>query len=74
MRAIRALVGTWLLLDFFGEGRSSGKSSSLTTAVFGQAFVVLVFAALLFPDVPLCAYAAANLSLSTTFAGLGALA
>lgn len=71
---VRALVHAWLILDFFSESRRSGQpSSSLTTTIFGQAFLALVFAALLFPDTPAGAFAAANLSLSTLLVGIGHL-
>jgi hypothetical protein len=69
-----ALVRTWLLLDFFGESRrTGGAGSTLTTAIFGQSFLALVMAALLYPDVPPVAFSAANLSLSTLLLGIGTL-
>lgn len=71
---VRAVVHAWLILDFFGDARRSGQpSSTLTTTIFGQAFLALVFAALLFPDTPPGAFAAANLSLSTLLVGIGHL-
>jgi hypothetical protein len=71
---VRALVHAWLILDFFADSRRSGQpSSSLTTTIFGQAFLGLVFAALLFPDTAAGAFAAANLSLSTLLVGIGHL-
>lgn len=71
---VRALVHAWLILDFFTESRHSGQpSSSLTTTIFGQAFLALVFAALFFPDTPAGAFAAANLSISTLLVGIGHL-
>jgi hypothetical protein len=71
---IRALVHAWLILDFFADNRRSGQpSSSLTSTIFGQAFLALVFAAVLFPDVPPAAFAAANMSLSTLLVGIGSL-
>ncbi len=72
--AVRALVHTWLILDFFGESRRTGQpSSTLTTTIFGQAFLALVIAAVLFPDTPLVAFAAANISISTLLVGIGHL-
>ena len=78
-RRIRALVHAWLILDFFGANRRSGEQgSSLTTAVYGQSFIGLLFAAILLPDRSdgsgFVAYAAANLSLSTLLMGIAALA
>ena len=72
--AVRALVHTWLILDFFGESRRTGQpSSTLTTTIFGQAFLALVIAAVLFPDTPLVAFAGANISISTLLVGIGHL-
>src|SRR5688572_7549942 len=74
MTAVLALVRTWLLLDFFGESRKTGGAgSTLTTTIFGQAFLSLVMAALLYPDIPPVPFAAANLSLSTLLIGIGTL-
>ncbi len=77
-RALRALLGSWLVLDFFGESRRSGQrsgGSSLTSTIFGQSFLALVLAALLVDErIGVTAYTAANLSLSTILAGLGAAA
>lgn len=73
-RAARALVHAWLVLDFFGDSRrTGGQGSTLTTTVFTQAFLSLVFAAILYPDIPPVPFAAANLSLSTLLMGVGAL-
>lgn len=75
MKAVLGLVHAWLLLDFFGESRTRGAdSSTLTTTIFGQSVLGFVVAALLFPDVPLVAFAAANLSVSTLLVGIGTLA
>ncbi|MBL8754324.1 MAG: hypothetical protein JNK15_13565 [Planctomycetes bacterium] len=70
-----ALVRTWLVLDFFGDARRTGKGhgSSLTTTIFAQSFFGLVFAALLYPDTPPVPFAAANLCLSTLLVAIGAL-
>jgi len=71
----RTLVHTWLLLDFFGDSRRSGhQGSSLTTTVFGQSFLALAFAALLFPETPIVPFVAATSSLTVLLVGLGALA
>jgi len=71
---VRALVHAWLILDFFGDSRRTGQpSSSLTTTIFGQAFLSLVVAALLFPQTPAGPFVAANLSLSTLLVGIGHL-
>lgn len=71
---VAALVYAWLILDFFTESRRTGQpSSSLTSTIFGQAFMALVVAALLFPDVPATSFAIANLSLSTLLVGIGHL-
>jgi hypothetical protein len=46
-RKLAALVETWLILDFFGDARRTGEpSSSLTSTIFTQSFLALVFAAL----------------------------
>jgi hypothetical protein len=72
-RKLAALVETWLVLDFFGDARRSGEpSSSLTSTIFTQSFLALVFAALTFDDqIGAAAYVAANLSLSTLLLGVG---
>ncbi len=71
---VRALVHAWLILDFFADTRRTGQpSSSLTATIFGQAFMAVAFAALLFPDTPPGAFAAANLSLSSLLVGIGHL-
>ncbi len=70
----RALLAAWWLLEFFGDSRRSGRGgSSLTTTIFTQSFLALVFAALLFPETPGTAFAAANLSLSSLLLGIGLL-
>ena len=69
---VRALVHSWLVLDFFADARRrGGDASTLTTTIFSQSFLALVFAALLFPEIPPVPYAAANLSLSTLLVALG---
>ncbi|HLQ39324.1 MAG TPA: hypothetical protein VK348_16055 [Planctomycetota bacterium] len=74
MKRIVTLVHAWLVLDFFGDARrSGGGSSTLTTTIFTQSFLALVFAALLYPDYPLVPFAAANLSLSTLLLAVGVL-
>ncbi len=77
MRQVKALVHTWLLLDFFGDSRRTGSpGSSLTTTIFGQSFLGLAMAGLLFDEHgehALVAYATANLSLSTLLMGLSVL-
>ena len=75
MNKIAALARTWLVLDFFGDARRAGKGhgSSLTTTIFAQSFLALVFATLLYPDVPPVPFAAANLCLSTLLVAIGAL-
>jgi hypothetical protein len=72
-RKALALCRAWLVVDFFGDSRRSGQpGSSLTSAIFTQAFIALVFAALSFDaSISLVAYAAANLSLSTLLLGVG---
>ncbi len=76
MTKTRALVSTWLQLDFFGEGRDPEQGgSSLTTTIFTQSFMALLFAALIFDgDAMPVAFAAANLSLSTMLVGMSAIA
>ncbi|MEO6594107.1 MAG: hypothetical protein ABIP94_05090 [Planctomycetota bacterium] len=74
MSKIRALVHTWLVLDFFGDARrTGGAGSSLTTTIFTQSFLAFVFAALLYPETPPIPFAAANLSLSSLLVAIGAL-
>ncbi|MDA0373091.1 MAG: hypothetical protein O2865_04860 [Planctomycetota bacterium] len=72
-RKVGALIEAWLILDFFGDARRSGEpSSSLTSTIFTQSFLALVFAALTFDDqISATAYVAANLSLSTLLLGVG---
>ena len=74
---ILALVHAWLVLDFFGDSRKSGQpGSSLTTTIFTQAFIGLVFAIFVISEPPYkndVAYLAANLSLSTLMVGIGLL-
>jgi hypothetical protein len=73
---IRALVASWLVLDFFGDSRkgSGGAGgSTLTTTIFSQSFLSLVLAALLWPEPPPVPYSAAMLSLSSLLTALGAL-
>lgn len=71
---IRALVGTWLVLDFFGEARrTGGTASTLTTTIFSQSFLAFVVAALLYPEPEPVPFAAANLCLSTLLVLLGSL-
>ena len=71
---VRTLVATWLLLDFFGDSRrSGGGGSTLTTTIFTQSFLALVFAALLYPETPVVPFAAANLSLSSLLIAVGLL-
>ncbi|MCA8949241.1 MAG: hypothetical protein KDE27_07050 [Planctomycetes bacterium] len=66
MKTARSLIHAWLVLDFFGDARRrGGTSSTLTTTIFTQAFLALVFAALLYPETPVVPFAAANLSLSS---------
>jgi hypothetical protein len=74
MRRSRALVQAWLVVDFFGDARrSGGATSTLTTTIFTQSFLALVFAALLYPDTPVVPFAAANLSLSSLLIATGLL-
>ncbi len=62
------------MLDFFGEARTSGGSgSTLTTTIFSQSFLALVFAALLYPETPPVPFAAANLCLSSLLVAVGVL-
>ncbi|MFK7739691.1 MAG: hypothetical protein AB8H80_05155 [Planctomycetota bacterium] len=72
---IRALVKTWLVLDFFGDSRRAGgdSGSSLTTTIMWQALLSFVFAMLLYPDTPPVPFVAANLCLSTLLIAIGAL-
>ncbi|MCB9877985.1 MAG: hypothetical protein H6835_10330 [Planctomycetes bacterium] len=65
----------WLTLDFFGDARrAGGGGSGLTTTIMWQALLAVIFAALLYPDVPPIPFAAANLCLSTLLVGIGSLA
>jgi len=72
---IAALIRTWLLLDFFGDSRRAGdgQGSSLTTTIMWQSLLAFVFAMLLYPDVALIPFVAANLCLSTLLVGVGSL-
>ncbi len=71
---VQSLVHAWLVLDFFGDARRTGAAAStLTTTIFSQSFLCLVVAALLYPEPPPVAFAAANLSLSTLLVALSAL-
>lgn len=72
---IAALIRTWLLLDFFGDSRRAGdgQGSSLTTTIMWQSLLALVFAMLLYPDVPPIPFVAANLCLSTLLISIGSL-
>ncbi len=69
------LAHTWLILDFFGDSRRQGDtSSSLTSTIFTQSFIALILAAVLFDsDAQLVSYVAANLTLSTWFVSLASL-
>lgn len=74
---ILTLVSSWLTIDFFGDSRRTGEpGSSLTSTIFTQSFIGLLFAAVFLPDdaegSPV-AYIAANLSLSTILIGIGML-
>ncbi len=61
-------------MDFFGDPQRD-TGSALTSTIFSQSFLALILAALLLDDRHgLVAYAVANLSLSTLFVGIGALA
>ncbi len=75
MKKVLTLVHAWLVLDFFGDSRraGTGNSSSLTSTIFTQSFLGLLFAALLYPETPPVAFAAANLCLSTVLVTIGAL-
>lgn len=74
MSKVRALVHAWLVLDFFGEARSTGGvGSTLTTTIFSQSFLAFVFAALLYPETPPVPFAAANLCLSSLLVAIGVL-
>ena len=75
MSKLGALVRTWLLMDFFGDARQAGHghSSSLTSTIFAQSFLAFVFAALLYPETPPVAFAAANLCLSSLLIAVGTL-
>jgi hypothetical protein len=74
MKTVRILVHTWLVLDFFGDARrTGGHGSTLTTSIFAQSFLALVFAALLYPETPPVPFAAANLSLSSLLIAVGVL-
>lgn len=74
MNAVRSLVGTWLLLDFFGESRRTQcPGSTLTTTILTQSFLALVLAALLFPEAPPVAFTGAALSFSTLLYAVAAL-
>ncbi len=69
---IRALVGAWLVLDFFGDARKTGgNSSTLTTTVFSQSFLSLGVAALLYPEIPPVPFTAATLSVVTLLVATG---
>lgn len=71
---VGALLGTWLLLDFFADARRhGGHGSTLTTTIFTQSFLAFVFAALLYPETPPVPFAAANLCLSTLLGAIGAI-
>lgn len=74
---ILTLVSSWLTIDFFGDSRRTGEAgSSLTSTIFTQAFVGLLFASVFLPDDPELSpvsYIAANLSLSTILIGIGML-
>ncbi|HZN39773.1 MAG TPA: hypothetical protein VFD82_13270 [Planctomycetota bacterium] len=74
MKKIRALIHAWLVLDFFEDARrTGGTGSSLTTTIFTQSFLALVFAALLYPETPPVPFAAANLCLSSLLVAIGTL-
>lgn len=74
---VLTLVQSWLIIDFFADNRRHGDpSSSLTSTIFTQAFIGLVFAVVFLPeesDVTAVAYLAANLSLSMLIVGIGML-
>ncbi|MCR9248188.1 MAG: hypothetical protein NXI31_24420 [bacterium] len=74
MKTARSLIHAWLVLDFFGDARrTGGNSSTLTTTIFTQAFLALVFAALLYPETPPIPFAAANLCLSSLLISVSVL-
>ena len=67
---------SWLVIDFFGDSRKTGEpGSSLTSTIFTQSFIGLLFAAVFIPEEQGLgvAYVAANLSLSTMLIGIGLL-
>jgi len=74
---ILTLVSSWLTIDFFGDSRRTGEpGSSLTSTIFTQAFIGLLFASVFLPEDSehsAVAYIAANLSLSTILIGIGML-
>lgn len=73
---ILTLVSSWLTIDFFGDSRRTGEpGSSLTSTIFTQSFIGLVFASVFLPEDTESgiAYIAANLSLSTILIGIGML-
>lgn len=74
MKTARSLIHAWLVLDFFGDARRrGGNSSTLTTTIFTQGFLALVFAALLYPETPPIAFAAANLCLASLLIAVSVL-
>lgn len=75
MSKLGTLVHTWLLMDFFGDARAAGHghSSSLTSTIFAQSFLACGFAAMLYPETPPVAFAAANLCLSSLLIAVGTL-
>jgi hypothetical protein len=74
MSALRQLVHSWLILDFFGESRRTGSpGSSLTTTIFTQSFLALIVAGLMYPETPPVPFTAANLCLSTLLVATGVL-
>ena len=69
---IRALVGAWLVLDFFGDARrTGGNASTLTTTIFSQSFLSLGVAALLYPEIPPVPFTAATLGVATLLVATG---
>lgn len=76
MTKVWVLIGAWLQLDFFSNPDSEEQSSSsLTTTIFTQSFIALLFAALIFDaEAKPIAFAAANLSLSTILIGMSVVA
>ncbi len=73
---VLTLVQSWLVIDFFGDSRKSNEpGSSLTSTIFTQSFVGLLFATVFLPEHHgvAVAYLAANLSLSTCLIGIGML-